>query len=108
MLTVVKLADVNGQPKFKFDLPDHLKVGDPIRFPAFRIHRTSTGRREVLEVESRVFQTTALGYDSSTHQPTRHLSVEVAEGSPPTWRSVKKAAGGRRRLPPAVFPRTPI
>ena len=108
MLTVVKLADVTGEPKFKLDLPS-LRVGDPVRLPALQVRReTLEGRHEVLDVESRIFRITAVGLDASSWPFRQLLSVEVSLGRPPTWRSVKKPPEGRRRLPPAIFPRTPV
>lgn len=109
MLTVVKLGDVNGEPKVKLDLPGPLRVGDPINLPAFTVERTTPeGRRELLEVDSRIFRVTAVGLDASSWPQRQLLSVETAMGQPPTWRSVKKRQTARRRLPPAVFPRTPV
>lgn len=110
MLTVVKLEDVAGQPKIKLDLPS-LRVGDPVSLPRFKVERkTAEGRREVLEVDQQHcrFRVVASGTDASSGPPRQLLTVESAGGVAPTWRAVKKAVEGRKRLSPAVFPRTPI
>lgn len=104
MLSIVKLSDVNGEPKAKLDLPS-LKNGDPIAL-RFVLDRQSAGRYEILEVNGR-FRVTAVGYDLSGGAQKQLLSVESAD-RPPTWRSVKKRVLGARRLGPTVFPRTPI
>lgn len=111
MLTVVKLEDVAGKPKIKLDLPGPLRVGDPVSFPRFRIERsTPEGRREVLEVDSahNRFRVTAVGMDASSGPPRQLLTVESAQGVPLGWKAVKKHPEVRRRLSPAIFPRTPI
>jgi len=111
MLTVVKLEDVAGQPKIKLDLPGPLRVGDPVSLPQFRVERsTPEGRREVLEVPSahNRFRVTAVGLDASSGPPRQLLTVETAQGAPLGWKAIKKRSEGRRRLSPAIFPRTPI
>ena len=108
MISILKLADVNGSPRIKMDLPA-LRIGDPVSLPAFKLERrTPEGRHEVLEVEERIFRVTAVGYDASGGPSRQLLSVDTAMGAPATWRSVKKRPEARRRLPPAVFGRTPI
>ncbi len=104
MLTVVQLADVKGQPKAKLELP-RLQIGDPVGL-RFQLNRRNGGRTEVLEVDGQ-FRVTARGVDASQGLPRQLLSAE-AVGKAPTWRSVKNAAHGARRLGPAVFPRTPV
>ncbi len=104
MLSIVKLSDVNGEPKFKKELPS-LKVGDPIALRLV-LDRQTAGRYEILEVNHR-FRVTAVGYDDSSGPTRQLLSVESAE-RPPTWRSVRKPASEARRLGPTVFDRTPI
>lgn len=105
MLTILKLADVNGEPKVKLDLPGPLRNGDPLAL-RFLLERQTGGRSEVLEVNGK-FQVTAVGFDASTGTPKQLLSVETA-GKVPAWRSVKKRSNGPRRLGPARFPRTPV
>lgn len=105
MLTIIKLGDVNGEPKVFLDLPEGLKNGDPLAL-RFLVSRQTEGRSEILEVHGK-FLVTAVGYDATRTPPRRLLSVD-STGKPPTWRSVKKRNLGARRLGPAVFPRTPI
>ncbi len=105
MLTIIKLADVNGEPRVKLDLPGLLRNGDPLAL-RFLLERQTGGRSEILEVNGR-FQVTAVGMDASTSPPKQLLSVETA-GRVPAWRSVKKRLLGPRRLGPARFPRTPV
>jgi len=106
MLTDIKLSDVNGEPRVRKDLPGPLRVGDPIKL-RFRICRQTSGRNEVLEVDT-AFRIIRVGFDDS-HGPSRQvLTVETAMGKPPVWRSVKKDDAGSRRLAPAVSPRTPV
>ena len=104
MLTVVKLSDVKDQPTAKLELP-RLQIGDPVGLK-FMIPRRNGGRTEVLEVVGQ-FRVTARGVDASQGLPRQLLSVE-AIGKVPTWRSVKNAPHGARRLGPACFPRTPV
>lgn len=104
MYSIVKLSDVNGEPKVITDLPQ-LKIGDPIAL-RFRSGRSSAGRYEVLEVNGR-FRVTMVGYDASGTVRKQLLSVDCID-KPPTWRSVKKPLSTARRLGPAVFPPTPI
>jgi hypothetical protein len=103
MLTVVKLADVNGQPEAKLELPS-AQIGDPLGL-RFQLERRSSGRFEVLKVTGR-FRVTARALDGTQGLPRQLLTVESV-GKVPTWRSVKPPARGRR-LGPARFPRTPI
>lgn len=105
MLTIIKLADVNGEPKVKLDLPGPLRNGDPLAL-RFLLERQTGGRSEILEVSGR-FQVTAVGIDASTSPPKQLLSVETV-GRIPAWRSIKKRLHGPRRLGPARFPRTPV
>jgi hypothetical protein len=105
MLTIVKLADVNGEPKAKLDLPGPLRIGDPVAL-RFLLERQTGGRSEILEVHGK-FLVMAVGFDASTSPPKQLLSVETT-GRVPTWRSVKKRLLGPRRLGPARFPRTPV
>lgn len=105
MLTVVKLADVNGEPKVKLDLPGPLRVGDPLGL-RFKVERQSNGRREVLEVDGQ-FRVEAVGFDNASIPAKQLLSVASAT-KPPVWRSVKSRKTASRRLSPAVSPRTPI
>lgn len=105
MLTIIKLADVNGEPKAKLDLPGPLRIGDPLAL-RFSLERQSGGRSEILEVRGR-FLVTAVGFDASGGVQKQLLSVDSA-GKPPTWASVKKRSQGPRRLGPARFPRTPL
>jgi len=105
MLTIVKLSDVNGEPKVLLDLPDGLKNGDPVAL-RFSVSRQTEGRSEILDVHGK-FLVTAVGYDATRTPPRRLLSVD-SSSRPPTWRSIKKRNLGARRLGPAVFPRTPL
>lgn len=107
MLTDIKLIDVNGEPRVRKDLPGPLRIGDPIKL-RFRICREQAGRREILEVEDRVFRVTTWACDDSSAVTRQIISVETAQGKPPVWRSVKRTDAEPRSLPPAVFPRTPI
>jgi hypothetical protein len=104
MLSIVKLSEINGEPKVKLDLP-RLHVGDPVRL-RLRLERDHGGRSEVLEVDTK-FRVTAIGFDASSGPTRQLLSLEPSDKAP-TWRAVKKARPGARRLPPAVFPRTPV
>ena len=105
VLTIVKLMDVNGEPKVKIDLPGMLRVGDPVAL-RFRIERKTGGRSEVLEVQGK-FCVAAVGLDASRRPHKQLLSVESA-GALPTWRSVKRGPSVTRRLGPARHPRTSI
>jgi len=106
MLSVVKLLEVKGEPRIKLDLPDSLRVGDPLALK-FRVVRTNEGgRTEELQVDTR-FRVKAIGVDASEGPSRRLLSVEPIEGVP-KWRSVKKTPPEGRRLPPSKFPRTPV
>jgi hypothetical protein len=105
LLTILKLSDVNGEPKVKLDLPGPLRNGDPVAL-RFLLERQTGGRSEILEVSGK-FQVTAVGFDASTGTPKQLLSVETM-GKVPAWRSVKKRPNGPRRLGPARFPRTPV
>lgn len=107
MLSIVKLGEVNGEPKVKLSLPGPLRVGDPLGLK-FRIERENNGRSEVLEVDGQ-FRVEAVGIDNATVPAKQLLSVAVAPGvKVPVWRSVKRRRHGSRRLSPAVSPRTPI
>lgn len=110
MLSIVQLQDVPGEPKIKLDLPGPLRIGDPVRLPAFRLSRqTAEGRTEQLEVgASYRFRVTAVGQDASTAPPRQLLTVETATGPAPVWKAVKKVPAARRKLSPARFPGTPV
>jgi hypothetical protein len=105
MLTIIKLADVNGEPLVKLDLPGPLRNGDPVAL-RFILSRQTGGRSEVLEVDGR-FLVRAVGFDATVTPPKQLLSLETV-GRVPTWRSVKKLANEPRRLGPTRFPRTPV
>lgn len=105
MLSILKLEDVNGEPKVKLDLPSPLRIGDVVAL-RFRIDRTNGGRTEVLEVNGK-FRVTAIGFDV-TRPPAKQLLSVSSTGGSPTWRAVKKRALVSRRLAPAVSQRTPI
>lgn len=107
MLTDIKLVDVNGEPRIRKDLPGPLRIGDPLKL-RFKTTRESNGRHEVLEVLDRVFRVSTVAFDDSTAPTRQVISVETADGKPPVWRSVKKPEEPSRKLPPAVFPRTPV
>lgn len=106
MYTIVKIEDINGEPRVIQDLPGSLRLGDPLRL-RFRLVRTSHGRYEVLEVDH-VFRVTASALDASRTPHRQLLSLESASGRPPVWKSVKRPSEPSRKLPPAVFPKTPI
>lgn len=110
MLSIVQLQDVAGEPKIKLDLPGPLRIGDPVRLPAFRLQRkTGEGRTEVLEVGATYrFRVTAVGLDASSGPPRQLLSVEVVTGVTPSWKAVKNAPATRRKLSPARTPGTPV
>lgn len=102
--TRIKLDDVNGQPMVLLSsVPSPLRVGDPLGL-RFRVTRQSNGRPEVLDVHGQ-FRVSAVGFDCSVH-PRRQLLTVESIGKPPTWVSVRRPA--RRRLAPAVSPRTPV
>ncbi len=105
MLSVVKLADVKSQPTAKLDLPGGRRIGDTIRL-LFRIERQNGGRTEELRING-LFRVTAVGLDSAGGPTRQLLSVEAVD-RPPTWVSVKNRSQQPSRLPPAVFPRTPV
>jgi len=105
MLSILKLEDVNGEPKVKLDLPSPLRIGDVVGL-RFRIERSNGGRTEVLEVNGK-FRITAIGFDT-TRTPTKQLLSVSSTGGSPTWRAVKKRALVSRRLAPAVLPKTSI
>lgn len=105
MLTIAQLADVNGAPKVKLDLPGPLRIGDPVAL-RFRLERKNGGRSEVLEVNHR-FMVSAVGVDASSGPPRQLLSLDSTEKTP-TWRSVKNEATEPRRLSPTRSPRTPV
>lgn len=104
MLSIVKILDVNGEPRVKLDLPA-LKSGDPVALK-FKLERRNGGREELLEVNG-LFRVKHVGIDAKQAPQRQLLSVEPAD-RPPTWRSVKKRASVARRLGPARFPKTPI
>jgi hypothetical protein len=104
VLSIVKLLEVNGEPKAKLDLPGPLRIGDPIAL-RFRIDRQTGGRSETLEVNG-VFLVRAVGFDASG--PQRQLLSVEAKGVGPTWKSVKKSSLPARRLGPTHFPKTAI
>jgi len=106
MLSIVKLSDVNGEPKVKLDLPGPLRIGDPLAL-RFVIERRTGGRSEILEVDDK-FRVSAVGFDASSVPQKQLLSVESAGASPPTWKSVKKRPEVRRRLGPTRFPKTEV
>lgn len=106
MLTLLLLSDVNGSPIAKLDLPEVLRVGDPVAV-RFRLNRTNGGRSETLEVDHLV-RVMSVKYDATRQQVQRTLTVETAQGRVPTWRSVKRSADPSRRLGPARHPRTPV
>lgn len=106
MLSVVKLLQVNGEPLVKLDLPA-LRVGDPIVL-RFALERTNGGRREALQVDQQRFRVVTVGFDGSTAPVRQVISLEPADGRPPTWKSLKKPKAASRRLSPAVSPRTPV
>jgi hypothetical protein len=105
MLSVLKIADVSGEPKVKLDLPGPLRNGDLVALK-FRLERKNGGRYEVLDVNGR-FRVTAVGFDASLAPHKQLLSVEAADVAP-AWVAVKKPATVPRRLSPAVSPRTPV
>lgn len=97
-ISVLKLEDVNGQPKVMLGgLPCPLRVGDPVGL-RFRLERQNQGRREVLEVQGQ-FRVTAVGFEGST-MPRRQLLSVASIHKPPTWCSVRKAPQ-RAALAPA-------
>jgi len=104
VLSIVKLLEVNGEPKAKLDLPGPLRIGDPVGL-RFRIERQTGGRSEILDVNG-VFVVKAIGFDAKG--PHRQLLSVEAKGVGPTWRSVKKPLTASRRLGPTHFPRTAI
>lgn len=105
MLSIVKLADVNGEPKFKMDIPGPLRNGDPVVIRCV-LSRQTGGRSEVLEVDG-MFRVDTVGFDTS-QVPHRQLLSMVPSTKVPTWRSVKRRPVLARELGPAVFPRTSI
>ena len=105
MLSIIKLADVNGEPKFKADLPGPLRNGDPVVLK-FRLNRQTGGRSEVLEVDG-MFRVETVGFDAS-RVPHRQLLSVVPTTKVPTWRSVKKPLTEARSLGPTEFPKTSI
>jgi hypothetical protein len=105
VLSIVKLADVNGEPRFKTDLPGPLRNGDPVVLRCV-LSRQTGGRSEILEVDG-MFRVDTVGFDTST-VPHRQLLSLVPSTRVPTWRSVKKRSSEARRLGPSVFPRTKI
>ena len=105
MLSIVKLADVNGEPKFKADLPGPLRNGDPVVLHCLLTRQTG-GRSEVLEVDG-LFRVDTVGFDGSC-VPHRQLLSLVPSTKAPTWRSVKKRIPEVRQLGPTRFPRTSI
>lgn len=105
MLSIVKLSDVNGEPKAKLELPPSLRIGDPIAL-RFILERKTGGRTEVLKVDDK-FRVIAVGLDTSRTPHKQLLSVESV-GRTPTWVSVKKTSYGARRLGPTQFPRRPV
>jgi hypothetical protein len=103
--SIVELADVNGRPKVRQDLPSLLRIGDPIAL-RFKIQKNQDGRDQLLEVDHR-FKVTAVGIDR--RDDLRQLVVvETLDGKPPTWHSVKKTEPYQRVLGPTKFPKTPI
>lgn len=105
MLSVVKLIDVNGEPRVKMELPP-LRIGEPIAL-RFKVERTNGGRHEVLLVDHR-FRVIAVGCDARSGTARQLLSVETLDGKSPTWQSIKKPRTSPRRLSPAVNPRTVV
>lgn len=104
MLTIVQLADVNGTPKAKLDLPS-LRIGDPVAL-RFKLERHNQGRTEVLVVDHR-FRVSAVGLDATSGLPRQLLSLDSVDKAP-TWQSVKNEARGQRRVAPARSPKTSI
>jgi len=105
VLSIVKLSDVNGEPKVKLDLPGPLRNGDPVAL-RFVIERQTGGRTEVLSVNGR-FRVTAVGIDAAAAPTRQLLSVESVELAP-TWQSVKRRPTVARKLGPTHFPRQPV
>lgn len=105
MLTVINLAEINGEPKVKLDLPP-MRVGEPIAL-RFRLERTHGGRHEVLLVDHK-FRVTALGVEARGDLPRQLLSVELIDSKGPVWTAVKKPRSRLKRLSPAVTGRTPV
>lgn len=105
MLTIVKLADVNGGPKFKMDLPSPLRIGDPITLKV-SLNRQSGGRSEVLDVQGS-FRVESVGFDTSIG-PCRQVINVASTTKAPTWRSVKKVVSEAPSLGPCRFPPTSI
>lgn len=108
MLSVVQLMDVTGQPRAKLDLPGPLRLGDPVAL-RFKLERNHAGRHEILEVDHK-FRISAVGVDASSWPQRQLLALDSVE-KPPTWRAVKKAPSGARRLgkaPTRASPKTPV
>lgn len=105
MLTLVKLSDVKGEPKFLTDLPSPLRVGDLIAFRS-KLERTQGGRFEVLEILGR-FRIVAIGFDAGAPTMRQVISLEGL-GKAPSWRAVKKPNVPKRRLSPAKAPRKAV
>lgn len=105
MLSIIKLLDVKDEPKVKQDLPESLRVGDPLALK-FRIERQNGGRIEELRVDLQ-FRVKAIGVDASSCPSVRLLSVEPV-GPVPKWHSIKKTSPEGRSFSPAKFPRTPV
>lgn len=105
MLTIVKLSDVNSQPRLKVDLPQ-LRIGDPIALRA-SLERETQGRTEVLKVDCR-FRVTAVGYEANGQ--TQIASLDCIDRTP-SWQAVKSrplAASRLRQLGPSRFAPTSL
>ena len=105
MLSIIKLLDVNGEPRAKIELPQ-LRIGDPVALK-FKLERKTGGRHEVLEVDHK-FRVVAFGLDASLAVTRQVLTLETAMGAPPTWKSIKAPPKVSRRIGKAKQPRTPI
>lgn len=104
--TIAELSDVNGCPSFHVPLDGLVRVGERVGMK-FRLTRRHGGRTEMLDVDGD-FRVLTVRLALTAGGPRQMLTMEAASGKAPVWKSVKNPAPGRRVLPPARFPRTPL
>lgn len=103
--TVLTLADVKDTPKVMKVVPGPLRMGDHVHLQ-FLLRKKTGNRTEELHVNGE-FRVTSVSFDTRSATPRQLLTVDSV-GIVPTWRAVKNLPQWRRRVPPAVAPRTTI
>ncbi len=102
--THVVLADVEGQPFFRKDLPAPMRLGDTLRLEA-RLLRKHNRRTEELRLQGE-FKIVEVAFDG--HARTRQVLKIEAKGLSPSWRAIRNGPLEVSKLGPARAPKTVV